>query len=122
MAEEFRKVESLIDRFKEYVNTRVAQLKLSMAEKVSKTAAALIAILLAALVFFLFLVLLSTGAAILIGKWLNHLWLGFAIMAFVVLIITLLIWKLRHKWLQIPLMNVLLATMFDNEEEEDEED
>ena len=54
MSEEFNKVESMIEQLKAYANTRVSQVKLSMAEKVSKLAAEMIAMLMAALVFFLF--------------------------------------------------------------------
>ena len=67
MSEEFNKVESMIEQLKAYANTRVSQVKLSMAEKVSKLAAEMIAMLMAALVFFLFLVILSIAAAIFIG-------------------------------------------------------
>ncbi|MBK9381428.1 MAG: hypothetical protein IPN39_08860 [Chitinophagaceae bacterium] len=52
MSEEFNKVESMIEQLKAYANTRVSQVKLSMAEKVSKLAAEMIAMLMAALVFF----------------------------------------------------------------------
>ena len=58
MSEEFNKVESMIEQLKAYANTRVSQVKLSMAEKVSKLAAEMIAMLMAALVFFLFLVVM----------------------------------------------------------------
>ena len=81
MSEEFKKVESLVDQLKAYANTRLSQVKLSMAEKISKLAAMMIAMLMAALVFFLFLVLLSIAAAIAIGQWLDSYWLGFLIVA-----------------------------------------
>lgn len=54
MSEEFNKFESLADQLKAYVNTRVSQVKLSLAEKMSNLAATMIAMLLSALVFFYF--------------------------------------------------------------------
>jgi hypothetical protein len=117
--EEFKKIESLIDKLRDYVNTRVAQLKLSVAEKISKAAALLIGFLIAALVFFLFFVLLSVAGAIALSEWLNNYWLGFLIVAGVVLIIGILLWNFREKWLQKPIMNILIQTLFDNSEDEE---
>ena len=52
MAEDFKKVETLVDQFREYVNTRLSQAKLSVAEKISKVVSGVIVMLMAALVFF----------------------------------------------------------------------
>ena len=118
--EEFKKVESLIDKLRDYVNTRVAQLKLSFAEKVSKVASLMIALLLATLVFFLFLVLGCVAGAIAIGQWLNNYWLGFLIVAALIFFIGILMWSFKDKWLQKPIMNMLIKKLFDNEDEEED--
>ena len=62
MAQDFDNAETFVDQVKEYVNTRLAQLKLSFAEKTSKVVAIMIAVVMLALVFFLFLVLISIAA------------------------------------------------------------
>ncbi|HLG41542.1 MAG TPA: phage holin family protein [Chitinophagaceae bacterium] len=121
MSEEFTKVESLFEKFKAYGSTRLSQAKLSVAEKGSKLAAGLIAMLVIALVFFLFLVLLSAAAAIAIGQWLGSLWLGFVIVAGLVLLTGLIIWMAKDRLLRIPIMNRLIEALFD-EEKDDEED
>jgi len=119
--EEFKKIESLIDRLREYVNTRIAQVKLSFAEKISNVAALIIAVLMSALVFFLFLVLASVAASIAIGQWLDNYWLGFLIVAGLILIIGILLWSFRERWLQRPIMKILIKTLF-NKSEDDEDD
>lgn len=119
MSEEFKKAESLVDQLKEYVNTRVAQLKLSAAEKASRLAASMIAVLVAALVFLLFLALVSVAAAIVIGQWLGSMWLGFLVLAGVVLVITFLLWTLRDRLLRIPIMNSMLKVLFEKEEDDE---
>ena len=48
MSEELNKIESLIERLRKYINNRIAQLKLTTAEKISKAAAVMIAIIMAA--------------------------------------------------------------------------
>lgn len=119
MSEEFSKFESLADQLKAYVNTRVSQAKLSLAEKVSNVAATLIAMLIAALVFFLMLTLLCVAAALLIGQWLGSLWLGFLIVAGFVLLLGLVLWFARDRLFRIPIMNTLIEALFENEEDDE---
>lgn len=121
MSEEFKNVESLVDQLRSYVNTRVAQTKLSVAEKASRLAATMIAFVLAALVFFLFLVLLSMAAAIALGQWIGNMWLGYLIVAGLVLLLTGIIWLAKDRLIRIPLMNALLKSMFDKEEDDEED-
>ena len=120
MSEEFKKVESLVERLREYVNTRIAQVKFSVAEKISKVAALVIALLMAALVFFLFLVLASIAGAIAIGQQLDNMWLGFLIMAGIILFICILIWILKDKLIRVPIMNMLVKALFDKDEKDEE--
>jgi len=122
MSDEFKHVESLVSQLRSYVNTRIAQTKLSVAEKASKLAATMIAWILASLVFFLFLVLLSMAAAIAVGQWIGNMWLGYLIVAALVLLLMVGLWVGRNRLIRIPLMNALLDSLFDKEEEEDEED
>ena len=121
MSEEFKKIESLVERLREYVNTRVAQVKLSIAEKISKVAGLLISLLLASLIFFLFLVLASIAGAIAIGQQLNNMWLGFLIMAGIIFLIGILLWTLKDKLIRLPIMNMLVKAMFDKETEDEED-
>ena len=52
MVQDFNNTETLVGQVKEYLNTRLAQLKLSFAEKTSKMVALMIAVVVLALVFF----------------------------------------------------------------------
>jgi hypothetical protein len=119
MSEDFNKVESLFDKFKAYGSTRLSQAKLSVAEKGSKLGAGLIAMLMISLVFFLFLVLLSIAAAIAIGQWLSNMWLGFLIVAGLVLLGGFILWMAKDRLLRIPIMNKLIEALFEEGDEED---
>ena len=121
MSEAFKKAESLISELKEYVNTRVAQAKLSIAEKVSKIITYAVMILMVALVFFLFVVLLCVAGAIAIGQWLDNMWLGFIIMAVICLLFGFIMWIAKDKLLQKPIMNVLIKTLFDNDSKDEKD-
>lgn len=117
MSEDFKKIESLVSELKDYVNTRVAQLKLAVAEKLSSIFAYAITILMAALVFFLILVFISVAMAIAIGQWLNSLWLGFLIVAGICLILGIVMWVSKDKLFRRPIMNKMISVLFENENE-----
>jgi len=118
MAQDFNNAETFVEQVKEYVNTRLAQLKLSFAEKTSKVVAIMIAVVLLALVFFLFLVLICIAAAIAIGQWLESLWLGFLIIGGIVLLIGFILWVAKDWLIRRPIMNALIDAMFDKSENE----
>ena len=109
MSEELNRMEALGEKLKNYLNTRLAEVKLSAAEKTAKVLSVLIAVLLAALVFFLFLTLLCIGVALLIGQWVQNYWIGFFITAGLVLVVGGIGWLSKDRWLRIPIMNLLLA-------------
>lgn len=122
MSDEFNRIESLLGQAKEYVNTRIAQFKLSVAEKVAKIMATVIAGFAAALVFFLFLVFAGIAAAIALGQWTGYMWLGFLIMAVVYLLLAIIVWTAKDRLLALPIMNAIIGSLFVEEEVEDEKD
>ncbi|MFM7645210.1 MAG: phage holin family protein [Sphingomonadales bacterium] len=118
MSDEFNRIETLVEKLKNYLNTRLAELKLSTAEKTAKVLSVMIAVLLAALLFFLFLTILMVGIALLIGEWLQSYWLGFFITAGIILVCGGIGWQTRDRWLRIPTMNLLLAVFFNDKDDE----
>jgi hypothetical protein len=122
MSEEFKKIESLLEQVKEYSNTRIDHVKLSIAEKTSRTMAVVIAGFATALVFFLFFVFAGIAAAIALGQLTGKAWLGFLIVAFVFLILALILWKLKDRLIAIPIMNAIILHLFSGEEEEPEDE
>ncbi len=118
MDQDFNNGEAFVDDVKEYVNTRIAQLKLLFAEKTSKVMSILVAVIMSALVFFLFLVLVCIAGAIAIGLWLESFWLGFLVIAGIVLLAGFFLWIFKDQIIRKPIMNVLIKTMFDKDEDE----
>ena len=100
------------------MNTKLAQLKLSFAEKTSKVMAIMIAAVMSALVFFLFLLLICIAGAIAIGQWLESFWLGFVVVGGIVLIVGLILWIFKDGIIRRPIMNALIKAMFDKEKDE----
>ena len=118
MDQDFNNAETFVDHVKEYVNTRLAQLKLSFAENTSNVVGIMIAVVMLALVFFLFLVLVCVAGAIAIGQWLESFWLGFLVMAGIVLLAGFILWISKDRLIRRPIMNALINAMFDKEEDE----
>ena len=118
MDQDFNNAETFVDQVKEYVNTRLAQLKLSFAEKTSKVVAIIIAVVMVALVFFLFLVLICIAGAIVIGQWLESSWLGFLIIAGIVMLAGFILWVSKDRLIRRPIMNAMISAMFDKDKDE----
>jgi len=118
MDQDFNNSETFVEQVKEYMNIRLAQLKLSFAEKTSKVMAVMIAVVMSALVFFLFLVLICIAGAIAVGQWLENSWLGFVIVGGIVLVAGFILWRSKDSLIGKPIMNALIKAMFDKEENE----
>lgn len=115
MFEEIRKIESLIDEGKQYLQTRLDQLKLSAADKSARLLSLAVSVFLTAGVFFLFFVLLAVSAALFVGDWLGSRGLGFLFISFLSLLLAVWVWSRREKWIRRPIRNALLRILFDEE-------
>jgi uncharacterized RDD family membrane protein YckC len=119
MEKAFTKIEELADTIKEYVNTRIESVKLNAAEKSSAVLANLIARLIVAGVFLIFIVFSGIALALCLGEWLGKPWLGFLIVALLYLFIGIVVWIARVKIIQLPIMNAFIKQLVNNENEED---
>lgn len=123
MEKAFAKAEELATAVKEYVNTRLDAVKLSVAEKVSALLANLLAGMVVVLVFLCFVFFGSIALALLLGSWLGAWWLGFLIVAGIYLLLGLITWLARGRLIRIPIMNAMIRQLFNRlEYEEDEND
>ncbi len=115
--EEKSKIEKMILDLKEYAETRIELGVLSIQDK---TASVLSSIALGFIIGILgvFVILfLSVGAAWLIGHCINNIACGFFIVAGFYLLITLIIFLKRDKWINTPIVNLLLKKINSNEED-----
>ena len=119
MEKAFAKVEELAHTIKEYVNTRIDAVKLNAAEKSSAVIANVVAGLIVAAVFMLFVLFSSIALAIGLGDWIGKTWAGFLIVAGLYLLIGIVVWTARVKIIQLPVMNALIKRLFGQDNEED---
>lgn len=106
-------VESLIDRVKSYVETRIDLLRLKAIDKSSSFLSLLISMIVVILVSFISLIMLSVGIALLLGDWLGKSYYGFFIVAGFYLIAGLVLYSLREKWLKSPIANSMIKNLMD---------
>ena len=106
-------VESLIDRVKSYVETRIDLLRLKAIDKSSSFLSLLISMIVVILMSFIFVMLLSIGVALLLGDLLGKTYYGFFIVAGFYLLIGLLLFSFRNKWLKNPIANSMIKNLTD---------
>lgn len=121
MDKNFQQAKSLVKDIREYVNTRVSQVKLTIAEKLSQLLSLVISVLMGALVFFMLWLLISIAGAIALGQWLNNLVLGFLLTAGIWLLVGFILWITRKHWLNRPIIHALMEVFFKDEQDEKEE-
>lgn len=105
-------IQSLLDRTKDYVETRLELIKLKAIDKsadvISSTASALVMIV-SLLFFFIFL---NIGLGLLLGELIGKSYYGFFILAALYLITGLLFKSMGDKWVKNPVSAVLIKKLF----------
>lgn len=106
-------VESLIDRVKIYVETRIDLLRLKAIDKSSSFLSLLISMVVVILISFIFIMLLNIGVALLIGELIGKSYYGFFIVAGFYLLIGVVLFMFRNKWLKAPIANSMIKNLMD---------
>ena len=120
MEETFVKVEEITDSLKEYVDVRVEDAKLRLAEKSSGLVANLIARIILIIAFSLALVFLSIALALSLAAWWGHMWLGFLVVGGIYILLGWLVWAMRESLIHIPMMNNILTHLTKKGEDDDD--
>jgi Putative Actinobacterial Holin-X, holin superfamily III len=115
LQQQYNKAEELVIQLKAYVNTEIALVKLTVAEKLSKAFSGLIALLFVGAFFFFFILFASLALAYVIGAWLDKIWAGFLVVALMYLLIGVIAWYAREKLFRVPLMNAIIRQLFNND-------
>lgn len=106
-------VEELFEKLKDYADTRYTLFKLKAINKVSGTLSKFISTVILIAILALVIVFLSVAVALLIGEWLGAAYWGFFIVAAIYIIIGLILYSARNKFLRDPISNKLLKELLD---------
>ena len=106
-------VESLLESFRNYSETRIDLLKLKAIDKSSGILSSIVSIICVVLILFIFIVLLNIGIALLLGDLLGKAYYGFFIVAAFYAIIGIILYSSRDKWIKTPIINGLVKSLLD---------
>lgn len=108
-------VEALFEEFKDYVSLRLQITQLKYSSKTSLVTSSVLTYMLISMVVFFFVLVLTIGIALWIGNLLGEWYLGFLIMAGIYLMLSLVIFTFRNRWIRIPLNNLIIKEIFDED-------
>jgi len=106
-----KNIEVLYEKAKEYTQTTIELYKLIAVEKTAEVLASLvfrIAFLFLAAFFILFS---SIGLSFYLGELLHSTAIGFLLVSFVYLILTILLYSFRDKWIKAPISNLIIKEL-----------
>jgi len=106
-------VELLVEKVKDYAETRIELLRLKAIDKSSSFLSLLIAMIVVILVGFISFMILSVGLALLLGDLLGKAYYGFFIVAGIYLITGLVLYSTREKLLKSPMANSMIKKLMD---------
>ncbi|MEO6166843.1 MAG: hypothetical protein ABIO46_15390 [Chitinophagales bacterium] len=108
-------VEGLFQELREYIKLHIHIAQLKFSNKSSIVASSLLTYMLLFMVIFFFVLVLTIGVSLWLGRKMGDWSLGFMLMAGVYLFIGLIIYIFRNKWVRQPLNNLIVKEIFDED-------
>ena len=118
MKDTFEKIEGLTDNVKEYVSTNIELARLNIAEKTSMVIGNLIAVSVVAILFLFVIIFGSIAGAYVISDLIGKPYTGFLIVAGFYLLLGIVIWVTRERFIQSPVMNTMIKQLLKKDEED----
>lgn len=121
MKETFGKVEDLAGHVQEYVNNQIDTIKLNTAEKGAKLMTSTLTMTVCLFIFGVFTLFISLALAFALAKATGEMYWGFLIVSGIYLLVGILVYVQREKFLKLPIMNYLLKQIFKGDGDEDQQ-
>lgn len=112
MDNSIEKIEQLFNHFKEYLTNQVKIIKIEIAEKISTIVSTIISLFWVSLFIVLFVIFAGVALALFLGKLTGSNYIGFLIVSGVYLLLAIILWKGKNRFIKIPVMNFLLRQLF----------
>ncbi len=109
----------MIQKFQEYLNSRLLLLRLEISERISKTLAAFFKRMVLLMLFVLFLVFASIALALHLGEIMESMVNGFLVVSGGYFLLFILIWIIANPVLEKPIMNHIIRILFEKKHEEE---
>jgi len=101
----------LTEKAKDYIDTSIQLAKLKAINKVSSVTSSLISMIVMPLLLLVVIILLSIGFSLWLGKILGAYHYGFFITGTFLVLLIILVYKFRNKWLKVPIANSLIENI-----------
>lgn len=105
-------IQSLLDRAKDYADTRIELMKLKAIDKSADVVSSAASGLVTAVVFIFFFITLNLGLGFLLGELLGKVYYGFFVLAAIYFITGLLFKAYGKKWIKDPVSDKLIKKLF----------
>ena len=119
--EEQKKIDDLLGHLRDYINTRIDEARLALAERASAVIALIIARTIVNIFFLLTLLFASIAAAYALGTWLGATWRGFLTVSAGYFLLGLIIWTAKERLIRIPIMNASIQQLFQNNKHDEKD-
>lgn len=106
-------VEELFYKLRDYGDTRIELFKLKSLHKITGVLSSLIVSVILIGLLSLIILCFTIGFAILLGAWLGKMYYGFFIMAIIYIIIGLILYSGRNKFLSKPVSDKIIKELLD---------
>jgi hypothetical protein len=116
--EEKSKVDSLLLHAKEYVEERIRLVTLEIHDKVTRTLSGIVMSVIISLLSIFVILFFSFALAWWIGRELEGIYIGFLVVGGFYLLVAILIYVNRDKWIATPVMNIFIKNITANEEKD----
>ena len=112
MDNSLEKLEQLFSHFKEYLTNHVKIIKIEIAEKIATIVSTLISLFWVSIFVVLFVIFLGVSLALFLGELTGSYYIGFLIVSGFYLLLAIILWKGKNRFIKIPVMNFLLRQLF----------
>jgi hypothetical protein len=106
-----KNIEVLYEKAKEYTQTTIELYKLIAAEKTAEVLASLVFRIVFLFLAAFFILFSSIGLSFYLGELLHSTAIGFLLVSFVYLILAILLYSFRDKWIKAPISNLIIKEL-----------
>ena len=114
MEEEYS-LKKTADHIKQYAESKMELFRLEIADRIANTVSSLSSIILITVFSLFIFMFLSIGAAMWINKTYNDSSMGFFVVGGFYLLITIILYAFREKFIKVPVINILLHKLHSDE-------
>lgn len=108
-------IEKLIEKAGVYVKTTLELCKYETVNKSADMFSVLAVKLVLTIVVFTFSIFINIGLALCLGKYFGETYYGFFIISFVYLLLGIILYIFKNKWIKYPVSNFIISQMSNNE-------